>query len=188
MVLDADDRHQAEAYLDESRRHVDRWRVAGGPWRRYDGAVPVGALQAAALHHPDARVRRDCLEVLDHAANDRSTDVFRRALADPVPRVRLFALHGLSCERCRIGDLCVADVATELARVVGEDPSPKVRHAAVEVAHRLVGRDEALRSVVERAAAADPDDLVRVVASAVVEGRAGDVRSRKALRRRSRPS
>jgi HEAT repeat protein len=175
----------AEAYLDESRRHVERWREAGGPWRPYDGLVPVEAMQQAALAHPDARVRRDCLGVLDHAANDESTDVFRRALADPVPRVRLFALHGLSCERCRIGDLCVADVAAELARIVGEDTSPKVRHAAIEVAHRLVGRDERLRVAVERAAVEDPDELVRAVASAVIDGRPRDVRSRKALRGRS---
>ena len=184
-MLGIDDLRTAEAYLDESRRHIDRWREVGGPWRPYDGPVPVEALQAAALDHPDARVRRECLGVLDHAANDTSTDVFRRALADPVPRVRLFALHGLSCERCRIGDLCVADVAAELARVVGDDPSPKVRHAAVEVAHRLVGRDELLRSAVERASVEDPDELVRAVASAVIEGRPRDVRSRKALRSRS---
>jgi hypothetical protein len=45
--------------------------------------------------------------VLDHHANDESCDVFRAALFDPVPHVRAIALHGLACERCRVGELCV---------------------------------------------------------------------------------
>jgi hypothetical protein len=71
--------------------HVERWREVGGPWRPYDGPVPVAAMREAALGHPDAKVRRAALEVLDHEANDESIDVFRAALADPAPRVRLLA-------------------------------------------------------------------------------------------------
>jgi hypothetical protein len=173
-----------ESWFAGALAHVERWRSEGGPWRPYDAPVPVAAMQGAALRHPDAKVRRAALEVLDHHASDESVDVFRAALGDPVPRVRLLALHGLSCERCRVGDLCVSDVAGDLARVIGEDASPKVRHAAVETAFPLVGRDERLRAAVRRAAAEDADELVRRVATAVVEGRRTDVRSRKALRRR----
>jgi hypothetical protein len=47
------------------------------------------------LQHASPKVRRDALGVLDHGANDESTEVFVAALSDPVPRVRLVALHGL---------------------------------------------------------------------------------------------
>jgi hypothetical protein len=38
-------------------------------------------------------------------------------LSDPVPRVRIGALHGLSCERCRVGEIRVDDVVTDVLRV-----------------------------------------------------------------------
>jgi hypothetical protein len=65
------------------------------------GVAPVGALQAAAVGHGDPWVRRDCLAVLDHVASDASVETFRVALDDPVAPVRLAAIHGLACERCR---------------------------------------------------------------------------------------
>jgi hypothetical protein len=45
-------------------------------------------VQRGAREHPNAKVRRECLTVLDHQANDEAGDVFRAALSDPVPRVR----------------------------------------------------------------------------------------------------
>jgi hypothetical protein len=65
----------------------------------------VTLIQRGAREHPNARVRRECLGVLDHHANDESEEVFRAALFDPVPHERMFALHGLVCERCRVGEM-----------------------------------------------------------------------------------
>jgi HEAT repeat protein len=144
----------------------------------------VELVQRGAREHPNARVRRECLNVLDHHANDESSDVFRAALFDPVPHVRVIALHGLACERCRVGALCASDVVTDLIQVLGGDPNPKVRHGAVLVIARLMTRDARVVDVLARVAREDFDPLVRQVALAVVEGRGGDVRSRKALRRR----
>jgi len=184
-VLTPEDQRAVEGYFAAWQEHVEGWRAAGGPWRAFEGPVPVASLAAASLAHADPRVRRACLGVLDHEASDESVGVFRAALHDPVPRVRVIALHGLVCERCRDGLLCAADVASDVARLIGSDPSPKVRHAAVVAAWPLAGRDDRVAAAVGRAAAEDGDDLVRAVAAAVVEGRPGDVRSRKALRRRS---
>lgn len=75
-----------------------------------DGEVPVAAMKVVTLGHPSAKVRREVLGVLDRAANDESIEVYRAALSDLVPRVRLVALHGLACERCRVGAICVDDV------------------------------------------------------------------------------
>src|SRR3954454_7689785 len=72
--------------------------------------APVTALQSAALADPDPFRRARCLAVLDHVANEASTDVFVAALADPVADVRRHAVHGLTCERCRTTKLCLVDV------------------------------------------------------------------------------
>jgi hypothetical protein len=155
-------------------------------WRAWEAAleVPVEAMKRAALLHKNPKVRRECLNVLDHAASDASVGVFRRALGDPVPRVRLVALHGLACERCRVGQLCVEDVVTDLVHTVSTDPSAKVRHAAVLVLARFVDRDQRARAALASAAMADTDQLVRAAARATSRDAVSRVPSRKALRRR----
>ena len=187
----AGDLELAERWFDDWRQWLRAKAPADGrarrpDWRADEPPPPVAAMRTAALHHPDARRRREALGVLDHWANDESTDVFRFALQDPVPAVRVVALHGLSCERCRSTDLCVTDVVGDLVRSLEEDPSPKVRHGLVPILRRLADRDDRARAALARAADDDADDLVRQVAAAALEGRARDVRSRKALRRRAR--
>jgi len=172
------------AYFDVWERHLADWQATGGRWRPYRAVVPVGAMQAAAIGHPNAKVRRECLGVLDHFASDQSVGVFLEALLDPVPRVRLAALHGIACERCRVGDLDVPDAVGALLGACADDASPKVRHAAVETLARFVDRDERVVPALDRLGSSDPDDLVRVVATAAVRHDRRDVRSRKALRRR----
>jgi HEAT repeat protein len=147
----------------------------------------VALVQRGALEHPSARVRRGCLGVLDHFANDASVEVFRAAvLGDPVARVRVVALHGLACERCRIGELRVDETVAGLAQVLRDDPNPKVRHEAVLVLARLGRRDARVPRALAEVTLRDSDMLVRHVALAALEERGRDVRSRKALRRRAR--
>jgi hypothetical protein len=174
------------AYFDGYAAHVERFRQEGGRWRSFQDEVPVRAMQAAALLHPNPKVRRECLGVLDHSANDQSVSVFRHALSDPVPRVRLVALHGLSCDRCRVGEICVEDVVSDLLRSVAEDPSPKVRHMAVQLVAMMVLSDARVAPSLEKVASEDPDDLVRTVAHAGAVGSRRALQSRKGLRRRSR--
>jgi HEAT repeat protein len=179
--------------VEEYFRQWKAWRVAmaadGGlkpGWKDQQPPPPIAAMQTAALHHPNGRIRRDALTVLDHEANDDSVEVFRDALSDPVPRVRTIALHGLSCERCRETELCVTDVVPALAKALRDDPSASVRHDTVAILLRLSSRDERARDALAEAADNDSDALVRHVARAAVEGRVREVKSRKALRRRAR--
>ncbi len=183
--------------LEQTERYFRQWNewlqaavAAGGlqkaVWRRRQPIPPIEAIQVAARHHPNARVRRDCLNTLDHCDNDGSAKVYCDALGDPVARVRVVALHGLGCERCRDSELCVPDVVPVLLGVLEHDPSPKVRHDCVRILLRLSSRDDRAGEAIRRAALEDDDDLVREVAAAAAEGRYGDIRSRKALRRRAR--
>ena len=83
------------------------------------------------------------------------------------------------------GSSCASEVVTDLIQVLDGDPNPKVRHGAVLVIARFIGRGTRVLSTCWRGSAReDIDPLVREVALAVVEGRRRDVRSRKALRRR----
>ena len=176
----------AQEYFGRWLHHIVRWQEEGGPWVPYNGPVPVEDLQATALRHPSPKVRRDSLGALDHEAADASAGVFRRALADPVPRVRMTALHGLACERCRTEELCLPDVVPTLLAVLSGDESPKVRHSAALVLSRLVGRDRTVRPALLVAADTDPDELVRIVSRAAATGDRRLLKSRKALRRRQR--
>jgi len=183
MVLRASDERLVLAYFAAQESHIERWRQVGGQWEPYAGVVPVDSMQAAALRHRDPKVRRHALGVLDHAANDASTATFRSALSDPVPAVRIVALHGLSCERCRIGDVCVDDVVTEVLRALRDDTSPKVRHAAIDVLARFISRDGRIVAALREVAARDSDGFVRLAAASAADGER-KVWSRKAVRRR----
>ncbi len=183
--MDEGDARLASTYFAGRDQHVRSWQTAGGPWRPYAETVPVDAMKAAALLDDNARVRREALGVLDHAANDESSDVFRAALADPVPRVRLMALHALSCEHCRLGEINVADTVTDVLRVLAGEASPKVRHAAIDVLCRFASRDGRVLTALRSAAMTDPDALVRTAAGGAARGER-HVWSRKAVGRRER--
>jgi hypothetical protein len=101
-------------------------------------------------------VGRLWLGVLDHEANDAATEVFRRALADLVPDVQGAALHGLTCERCREGELCPAHVVSDVSALVAGDPDPEIRIKAIKVLWTLAPSEPAALSAVV-AAAGDPD-------------------------------
>lgn len=185
VILGASDEARVHGYFAALDRHVERWRLEGGRWKPYEGEVPIAAMQAAALSHRSAKVRRHALGVLDHAANDASTATFRAALADPVAKVRLVALHGLSCERCRTGEACVDDVVSDVVRTLLADTNPAVRHAAIDVLARIMSRDERIVPTLRLVADLDTDELVRLAAARAATGER-KVWTRKAVRRRHR--
>src|SRR5215467_12177509 len=134
---------------------------------RLGRTLPVAAVQAAALSHPDLAIRRFCLFLLDHYASDVSSDTFRRALRDPVASVRESALHGLACERCRHEDICVTDVVTDVIEILDSDRNAEVRHKTVAALARFMGRDSRAGEAIARAAHRDCDPAIRYVARAV---------------------
>jgi hypothetical protein len=170
--------------LELANDFVRRWLALPKQRRsRLGRQMPIAAVQEAALMHPDLGMRRFCLFLLDHYANDQSSEVFRRALRDPVAMVRELALHGLACERCRIEELDVAGVVTDLAGILAADPSAEVRHKTVAVLARFMDREGRARDAIGRAATDDPDAAIRQVAQTVVAtGRPHIPRRKSALR------
>src|SRR6476659_6562119 len=118
-------------------------------------------LQLGALRHPDPHIRRSCLWVLDHYANDASMPVFVQAVRDEVDFVRDIALHSLACEGCKTGELCLADVVPPLVRVLEEDPKPDLRIKALTALVGLARRDPRAQAALERAGRSDSDPVLR---------------------------
>jgi hypothetical protein len=179
---------RADAQSDVVSAFFRRWNALPNK-QRYQlvPEVPIPEMQLAAIADPNPWLRCGCLSFLDHYANDESIHVFLGALDDPVPFVREMALHGLSCERCRTDDLCVADVVPVLSRVLATDPSPEVRHKVVPLLMDLVSRSSPAQEALRRSSLADADILVRQAAAAALEGRERDARrSRHDLRRQAK--
>ena len=188
MPLTDEELQQVDQYLADWWAAVRELGALGtrkpGDWKQRLPQAPIALMQKAALEHPNGKTRRFALGVLDHEANDESSDTFRSALRDPAPVVRLNALHGLSCERCRVGELCVDDVVPALIDVLENDASPKVRHASLFPLILLASRDDRVTAAFARAALGDPDEFVRMAASEAAAGNYKRVKTRKALRRR----
>jgi HEAT repeat protein len=95
-------------------------------------ALGPAALPAvrAGLTHPDWHVRHWCAIYLDHNATPDSLRDLVPLLTDPVPRVRLWAVHSISCEGCKAHE-CPLDLAPLLIERVEKDVSTRVRKMAV---------------------------------------------------------
>jgi hypothetical protein len=84
----------------------------------------------AGIEHENPRIRAACALLMDHGGDDRCIAPLRKALGDPVPKVRITALHSLQCQRCKNEPLAY-DVIPDMIRVAEHDPDPKVRRAAL---------------------------------------------------------
>jgi len=169
----------ARTDLELATDFVHQWGALSKDRRaRLGKQIPVAAVQVAALSHPDLAMRRFCLFLLDHYASDVSSEIFRRALRDPVASVRENALHGLTCERCRHEDICVTDVVTDLIEIMTSDPNAEVRHKTVAALARFIDRDARAGQAIARAAHHDPDPAIRDVAQAVADSGRPHVRRR----------
>jgi hypothetical protein len=103
------------------------WPVESHLFQNMDVAMDA---VLAGIDHPNPRVRAACARLMDHGGDDRCIEPLRRALADPVPKVRMRALHSLQCQRCKNEPLGY-DVIPDMIRIAETDPDPKVRKAAI---------------------------------------------------------
>jgi hypothetical protein len=168
-------------------RFVREWTAAPRGRRSSVGErMPVAAVRAAALMHPDPLMRRSCLFFLDHYDCDDSLETFRQALRDPVSFVRESALHRIACERCRHEEICVSDVVADLVRLLASDTNSEVRHKTVVALGRFLDRDIRAPEAVARAPQTDPDAAVRLVAREMISSGQPHHRGRKAAVRDER--
>jgi HEAT repeat protein len=96
-------------------------------------ALGPAALPAVreGLRHPDWHVRHWCAIYQDHNATPDSLRDLVPLLTDPVTRVRLWAVHSISCEGCKDHECRPIDVVPLLIERVEKDASTRVRKMAV---------------------------------------------------------
>lgn len=107
------------------------------PDRRVEALEALHAIGAAALpaireglRHGNWQVRKWCAIALDHLADDESIRALVPLLRDPKADVRLWAVHSVSCETCKVGENPVDTVPLLLERIE-LDESIRVRRMAV---------------------------------------------------------
>ncbi|GAA4582478.1 hypothetical protein GCM10023194_17290 [Planotetraspora phitsanulokensis] len=126
------------------------------------GRAAVPAIRAG-LRHPDPVVREQCCRLLDHLLVEDAVEEMIAMLEDPVPSVRVAAVHALSCDRCKT-DACRPDEASVLApglRLLRHDPDAHVRAMAVELVGRFVHANAEAEAALTLAHKADPSPAVR---------------------------
>lgn len=132
------------------------------------GAAAVPAVRRG-LTHPEPRVREQCCKLLDELLVPEAMDDLTARLDDPDARVRIAALHALSCERCKPDAVaCRPDRATLLpraVRILHADTDPQVRTRAVELVALWVHVDPDALAALVRARDDDPSPVVRKKAS-----------------------
>ena len=100
------------------------------PALRESGIVDLKIVEAGTLS-PKAKIRRSCLQLLDHLGGQDCFDILIRATFDPVARVRMHAVHALGCQECKGKPFPKEVVLQHLIRCGLSDPSERVRYQAV---------------------------------------------------------
>lgn len=150
--------------------------------RRGPAAVPA---IREGLRHTHPLVREQCCKLLDELLVPDAVDELTARLDDPDARVRIAAVHALSCDRCKPdAAACFPDRLALLPRgirLLDQDPDPQVRCRAAELVGLWVhSRPDAVAALI-RARDDDPSPLVRKKAGWYAPG--GPIHRRTAPRR-----
>jgi HEAT repeat protein len=126
------------------------------------GASAIPAL-VEGLRHPDAEARYQCCRLLDRALTADAMQPLLEMLDDPDARVRVSALHSLSCDRCKT-DACLPTDGSLLRKAIellASDPDAHVRAMAIEAVGRSVRTDRTAEAAIVRSLSTDPSPFVR---------------------------
>ena len=124
------------------------------------------------------QVRRWCTILLDHLADPEALEQLIPLLHDPKSNVRMWAVHSLSCDRCKQDEISI-DVVPLLIERIEHDDSIRVRRMAVAMLGHHVAPDQRVVPVFEAVLAKESDRKLRLHAEQGLEryreaGLAGD--------------
>jgi len=159
-----------EINLDEYRHFIEdlaiKHRANDALRRLMDVGSLVTPLLREGLHHPDPAVRVGCCKVLDHHMDDSALPELMENLHHEDESVRSWALHALTCERCKEG-VCRPgedDVIPIAIQLLLEDQSRRVREMAAGMLGPSVHRRPDVLRALEQARDRDPHPVVRKIA------------------------
>ncbi len=115
------------ALVEQLESSETRWSA----WKRLEemGGAAAPAVREG-LRHGHWQVRKWCAAFLDHHADPETIPELLPLLHDPKSDVRLWAVHSLSCDRCKVDENPV-DFVPHLIDRIERDESIRVRRMAV---------------------------------------------------------
>lgn len=162
---------------------ADPLRSKRAYWHLVGSGSPAFPAICAGLRHDNADVRMYCARALDHLVDEEAYPDLVTTLDDDDPRVRCDTHNALACDRCK-GNASPPDkvaVLSKAIKLLGSDPSAKVRAIACEVVGRWVHDDARAAAALSRAQQEDQSPAVRTKASWYAPG--GTIRKRTARNR-----
>jgi len=137
------------------------------------GATALPAIKEG-LKHGNWQVRRWCAMLLDHLADDDALHALVPLLRDPKSQVRLWAVHSISCEACKVGGNPI-DTIPHLLERIEVDESIRVRRMAVAMlGHPATPTDARVIPALKRILAEEEDRKLRFHAERALERLARD--------------
>lgn len=115
------------------------------------------------LSSQDDAVRRWSTKALDHLVDETAYPALIEMLDDPVPAIRVEALHALACDRCKDDGCRPAphDVLSKAIELVTSDPDAHVRAYACELVGRWVHTHPDAADALAHVRDTDPSPAVR---------------------------
>jgi hypothetical protein len=150
---------EARTLVEQLEDGETRWPA----WRRLQemGAAAVPAIREG-LRHGHWQVRKWCAGFLDHHSDPESIPELLPLLHDPKSDVRLFAVHSLSCDRCKDEGMCnPVDYVPHLIERIERDESIRVRRMAMVMLASGKPHPRAV-AVFERTLATETDRKLRL--------------------------
>ncbi len=126
-MMSADETMSARRLIESFATTPNRFEVYTALQRRGRGAL---AAVREGLRHPDWHVRHWCAIYLDRNGDAESIGDLLPLLHDPVAKVRLWAVHTISCQHCKDFE-CPYDLVELLSERIENDESLRVRKMAV---------------------------------------------------------
>lgn len=162
---------------DNARRLVDLLADPGSRWGAFTTLHELGpnALPAVreGLRSGRWQVRRWCTILLDHLADPETLEHLIPLLHDPKSNVRMWAVHSISCDRCKQEDNPV-DVVPLLIERIEADESIRVRRMAVAMLAHHVAPDVRCIPVFEKLLEEESDRKLRLHAAEALERYQGE--------------
>lgn len=132
-------------------------------WRLMAAGKDALPVVRTGLGHPNADVRQYCCKFLDHFVDSEGLSELVAMMDDAAPQVRVWAVHALSCDRCK-ENTCRPDEGLVLPRAIAllqSDPDVHVRNHAIGLIGLSVHHRPEAVAALKAAVAADPHPSVR---------------------------
>ena len=145
--------HESFGLVDQLADPDTRWEAYSRIAEMGDEALPA---VRAGLLNGQWQMRRWCTILLDHLADPETLEQLIPLLHDPKSNVRMWAVHSISCDRCKKEENTI-DVVPLLLERIAHDDSIRVRRMAVAMLAHHVTPDARTVPVFEGILAGESD-------------------------------